>query len=185
MAMTMRQPKPSFESEEKTLDEIVVRINRCAAVVKGGRRFSFSALVVVGDRNGHVGVGYGKSVDVPSAVDKGRKNATRDMNAFVSRVDTVRAAFPGATVLVVHHSGKEPKRRDRGSTALRGGADTMMLLEQKQQKTLVLSCDKQKDAEEFPSFASLTLGSFLLPRPQGRVIRICFFHMSPAATRHP
>ena len=75
----MSQPKPSFGTEERTLDEIVVRINRCAAVVKGGRRFSFSALVVVGDRNGRVGVGYGKSVDVPSAVEKGRKNATRDM----------------------------------------------------------------------------------------------------------
>lgn len=65
--------------DEQSANEVVVRINRCAAVVKGGRRFSFGALVVVGDRNGKVGVGYGKSPEVPSAVEKGRKAATRDM----------------------------------------------------------------------------------------------------------
>lgn len=69
----------SRNADEKTADEVVVKINRCAAVVKGGRRFSFGALVVVGDRNGHVGIGYGKSAEVPSAVEKGRKNATRNM----------------------------------------------------------------------------------------------------------
>ncbi|MGB2987525.1 MAG: 30S ribosomal protein S5 [Phycisphaerae bacterium] len=70
------------DTEGQALDEVVVKISRCATVVKGGRRFSFGALVVVGDRNGHVGVGYGKSTEVPSAVEKGRKNATRDMKAI-------------------------------------------------------------------------------------------------------
>jgi small subunit ribosomal protein S5 len=70
---------PPSESSEPTLEEVVVKINRCACVVKGGRRFSFGALVVVGDRNGNVGIGYGKSPEVPSAVDKGKKNAIRDM----------------------------------------------------------------------------------------------------------
>jgi small subunit ribosomal protein S5 len=65
--------------EESGLDEKVVRIYRCATVVKGGRRFSFSAMVVVGDRRGKVGVGYGKAPEVPSAVDKARKSATRYM----------------------------------------------------------------------------------------------------------
>jgi small subunit ribosomal protein S5 len=60
-------------------DEIVVQIKRCAAVVRGGRRFSFGALVIVGDRRGRVGIGYGKAVEVPSAVDKGRKNALRNL----------------------------------------------------------------------------------------------------------
>ena len=68
-----------LETTEQTVEEVVVKISRCATVVKGGRRFSFGALVVVGDRNGNVGVGYGKSAEVPSAVEKGRKNATRDM----------------------------------------------------------------------------------------------------------
>ena len=67
------------ETEEKVLEEVVVKIYRCATVVRGGRRFSFSALVVVGDRNGRVGIGYGKSPDVPGAVEKAKKIATRSM----------------------------------------------------------------------------------------------------------
>jgi small subunit ribosomal protein S5 len=60
-------------------DEIVVRVYRCATVVKGGRRFSFGALVVVGDRHGKVGIGYGKANEVPSAVEKATKAARRAM----------------------------------------------------------------------------------------------------------
>ncbi len=67
------------DSEEDGIGEVVVKINRCATVVKGGRRFSFGALVVVGDRKGRVGIGYGKSKEVPSAVEKGKKIATRAM----------------------------------------------------------------------------------------------------------
>ncbi len=61
------------------VEDIVVKMYRNAAVVKGGRRFSFSAMVVVGDRNGHVGIGYGKSRDVPAAVEKAKKIATEAM----------------------------------------------------------------------------------------------------------
>jgi small subunit ribosomal protein S5 len=61
--------------EEGGLQETVVKINRCATVVKGGRRFSFSALVVVGDRNGTVGWGFGKANQVPASVEKGIKDA--------------------------------------------------------------------------------------------------------------
>jgi small subunit ribosomal protein S5 len=75
----MKGRAPSAEAEERPFDEVVVKISRCAAVVRGGRRFSFGALVVVGDRNGQVGVGYGKAAEVPSAVEKGRKDATRNM----------------------------------------------------------------------------------------------------------
>jgi len=57
----------------------VVKIKRCAAVVKGGRRFSFAAMVVVGNGKGKVGWGYGKANEVPPAVEKAQKQATRNM----------------------------------------------------------------------------------------------------------
>jgi len=75
------------------LIENVVRINRSAAVVKGGRRFSFSALVVVGDGKGRVGVGYGKANGVPNAVEKGVKEAKKNM----FRVPLVDGSIPHST----------------------------------------------------------------------------------------
>lgn len=67
------------ESSRGELIDKVVKIRRCAAVVKGGRRFSFTALVVVGDGNGKVGWGYGKANEVPPSVEKAVKDGTRNM----------------------------------------------------------------------------------------------------------
>lgn len=67
------------EEDTGGFEEAVVKIYRCATVVKGGRRFSFSALVVVGDRSGQVGMGYGKANEVPSAVEKATKAARRNV----------------------------------------------------------------------------------------------------------
>ena len=70
------------EQEERPLEDTVVKVYRCSKVVKGGRRFSFAALVVVGDRAGNVGIGYGKANEVPQAVEKGVKDAKKAMHAI-------------------------------------------------------------------------------------------------------
>ena len=81
------EPLKLSEQEEKPLEDTVVKIFRCSKVVKGGRRFSFAALVVVGDRAGTVGVGYGKANEVPRAVEKAVKDAKKSLNkvALVGR----------------------------------------------------------------------------------------------------
>jgi small subunit ribosomal protein S5 len=68
-----------FSNEANELKERVVDINRVAKVVKGGRRFSFTALVVVGDENGMVGAGYGKAREVPLAIQKAIEDAKKNM----------------------------------------------------------------------------------------------------------
>lgn len=75
------EPIRKPEHEEKPLEDTVVKIYRCSKVVKGGRRFSFAALVAVGDRSGNVGIGYGKANEVPLAVEKGMKDAKKSMHA--------------------------------------------------------------------------------------------------------
>ena len=67
------------DTRQDGLEERVVKIRRCAAVVKGGRRFSFNALVVVGDKHGRVAWGYGKANEVPPAVEKASKDAQENM----------------------------------------------------------------------------------------------------------
>ncbi|MFC1677604.1 30S ribosomal protein S5 [Planctomycetota bacterium] len=70
------------EQEKGPMEETTVKVFRCSKVVKGGRRFSFAALIVVGDRSGTVGVGYGKANEVPMAVEKGNKDARRSLNTI-------------------------------------------------------------------------------------------------------
>lgn len=76
-------------AEESGLIEKVVFINRCAKVVKGGRRFSFSALSVVGDGKGKIGVGYGKANEVPDAIRKSTAHANKHMVTVKINGDTI------------------------------------------------------------------------------------------------
>ena len=100
-----RGPRQDRDGDGKSdLFEKVVSVNRCAKVVKGGRRFSFSALLVVGDRNGKVGIGFGKANEVSEAVRKATEAAKKRMENFPRREGTIPhealGVFDGARVLL-------------------------------------------------------------------------------------
>jgi small subunit ribosomal protein S5 len=102
-------------ADEGGIESSVVRIYRCAKVVKGGRTFSFGALVVAGDRKGNVGIGYGKANEVPNAVEKATKDARKQMFKVNLKGTTIPHLVKGtsgaSTVVLV------PARPGTGVTA--------------------------------------------------------------------
>jgi small subunit ribosomal protein S5 len=95
----------STDTVQGQLIDKIIKIRRCAAVVKGGRRFSFTALVVVGDGQGRVGWGYGKANEVPPAVEKAVKDGTRNLFSVhmhnTTIPHTVKGRFGAAEVVLV------------------------------------------------------------------------------------
>jgi small subunit ribosomal protein S5 len=89
------EPVTQANQQEQPLEETVVKVYRCAKVVKGGRRFSFAALVVIGDRAGTVGVGYGKANEVPLAVEKGIKDAKKSLHKITLADRTIPHQIDG------------------------------------------------------------------------------------------
>lgn len=75
--------------KEENLEEKVLYVNRCSKVVKGGRKFSFSALILVGDSNGHVGYGFAKANELTDAIRKGGELARRNMMTFEMEGSTI------------------------------------------------------------------------------------------------
>ena len=109
---------PRFTGEPLEFEEKVINVNRVAKVVKGGRRFSFTALVTVGDRNGKVGVGYGKAPDVAEAIRK----ATEGAKKIMSKINLTEGTLPhringkfGATTVMMRPASP-------GTGVIAGGA---------------------------------------------------------------
>ena len=114
---------PRFEKQESDLQENVVFINRVAKVVKGGRRFSFAAVVVVGDGKGKVGAGLGKAAEVPEAIRKGVEDAKKNMITVALKNGTIPHPMLG-----IYGAGKVIMKPAAEGTGVKAGGPVRSVL---------------------------------------------------------
>lgn len=119
-----RDRRDDRDEPKSDMIEKVVHINRCSKVVKGGRRFSFAALVVVGDGKGNVGVGYGKAKEVPDCIRKGTEQARKSMVAIQLKGDTIPHPVTG-----MHDGGLVMLRPASAGTGVIAGGGVRAVLE--------------------------------------------------------
>ena len=121
--------------EPINLEETVVRINRCTTVTKGGKSMSFSAIVVVGDKKGSVGIGFGKAREVPNAVNKAVKEAKKQMVKIPLKGDTIPhvawGRFKAANIFLKPASP---------GTGIKAGASARAVLESAGIKNILSKC---------------------------------------------
>jgi small subunit ribosomal protein S5 len=102
--MAKHSESPKKDKSESELHEKVIYVNRCSKVVKGGRKFSFSALILVGDKKGHVGYGFAKANELTDAIRKGGESARKNMISCPFEGTTIphelRIHWDGATILL-------------------------------------------------------------------------------------
>lgn len=106
-------------------EEKVVRVNRTSAVVKGGRRFSFAALVIVGDRKGVVGCGQGKAREVPTSIEKAVRDARKNLVRYPLRGDTIPHTVTGK-----YRSSRVLLRPAAPGTGIKAGASVRAVVEE-------------------------------------------------------
>lgn len=151
------------EDEDTQLIEKVVYINRVAKVVKGGRRFSFSAIVVVGDGRGMVGSGLGKANEVPEAIRKGSERAKKDMRP----VSLLKDSIPYEVIGIFGSSSVLLKPARPGTGIIAGGA-VRAVLEAAGVRNVVSKCLRSHNPH---NLVKATLNGLISLRTQQEIAR--------------